>query len=319
MPKNIISGIKRYIANHINSNQNLKHISLSFFGGEPLLEFYNVVMPIIEATKELCLPKAINMHVHFTTNAGMFTDEMIAQLKPYNPSFQITLDGGRESHDNTRFFKGKKPSFDLILDNIFKLVEAGLEVLVRINYTHKNIESTKDVIERLNRLDSEKRRLVKVDFQQVWQDRNNDETETATENMIRNFRETLRESKINVTYSRLFNYVLNSCYADKRNEILINFNGDLFACTARDFKPENRMGVLQEDGAVAWENDAANKRMNCRFKKAVCRKCRIAPICGGGCRTKCLEQAHHEQCNLNFTDNKINDIILERFEQYFMK
>lgn len=43
-----------------------------------------------------------------------------------------------------------------------------------------------------------------------------------------------------------------------------------------------------------------------------------SPICEGGCRTKCLEQMHHEECNIGLTMDKMDSMILDRFEERFL-
>lgn len=318
MSNNTINAIKKYLENKVKTSHKLKYLDLSFFGGEPLIEFHNVVIPIMNYTKELCNIYGIKLSVHFTTNAGLLSDKIISELKLYSPTFQITLDGDKDAHNSTRFFKGGRPSFNIIVTNIIKLVKNGMNVLVRINYTHSNIDSVNGIINRFNQLELELRKFIRIDFQQVWQDKHIAENEINLDNTINVFQRKLKECGFGVSYSKLFNYVTNSCYADKRNQILINYNGDIFNCTARDFKRENRMGFLCDNGLIEWLNNSHEIRMNSKFKKSICRNCRIAPICGGGCRTKCLENQHHNDCNLGFNSNDIDNLILDRFEQYFI-
>lgn len=318
MSSNTIHAIKKYLENKVKSSNQLKYLELSFFVGEPLMQFHNVVIPLLKYTSNLCKNYGISLSTHFTTNAGLLSDEIISELKVYSPTFQITLDGDEEAHNGTRFFKGRKPSFNIIVNNIFNLVKNGMNVLVRINYTHSNINSINGIIDKLSQLDFNIRNKVRVDFQQVWQDKYIAKNEINLDSTIKRFRISLQNNGFEVSYSEIFNYVTNSCYADKRNQILINYNGDIFKCTARDFKSENRMGILLENGIIDWVNNSHEIRMNCKLKKTKCRECRIAPICGGGCRTKCLENQQHDDCNLGFNSNDVDNLILERFEQYFI-
>ncbi len=46
---------------------------------------------------------------------------------------------------------------------------------------------------------------------------------------------------------------------------MINYNGDVFKCNARDFTSKTRNGVLA-DGAIEW-NDTFEQRMNIKLKK----------------------------------------------------
>lgn len=42
------------------------------------------------------------------------------------------------------------------------------------------------------------------------------------------------------------------CYGDHANHFIVNYNGDLYKCSARDFTKENREGVLTSDGDLEW-------------------------------------------------------------------
>lgn len=317
MSPDLVNGVENMVARRLSEQSNMRFLHLSFFGGEPLLRYDEVVLPIVYAVHDLCSKKGVVMTLHFTTNSFLLTDEMIRTLSDYQASFQITLDGGREYHDNTRFGAGKKPSFDVILDNIRKLALSDMKVTLRVNFTGKNLESTREIIEILGSFPPECRKNIKVDYQRVWQDSESRDNQEII-GKVRGFRKRLRELGYPASNSRTLNMVRDSCYGDKTNELVVNFNGDIYACTARDFRSCDRLGLLSATGDIEWNEAALNKRRSCRFSKPVCRRCRIAPICGGGCRTKCMEQSHHDGCNLGYDDEKIDSLILERFEERFM-
>lgn len=317
MSEKIHSGIINFVRNQVAKNRTLRHFHLSFFGGEPLLRFNSTVRPLIQQIAAITSDAEISMSVHFTTNGYLITREMITFLASYDATFQITLDGGRENHNNTRFQKGAAPSFDVILGNVRKLTEAGLFVNLRINYTSKNIESTTEIVNEVAKWNSACKKMMVVDYQRVWQDRG-DSLYDKTYDTVKKLHQLLVNSDIAPANNLVFDYVRNSCYADKDNEMLVNFNGDIFSCTARDFKNDNRLGHISEDGTVEYLESRMKQLKNARFQKPICHTCRIAPICGGGCRTKCLENAHHADCNLGYTSEDIDELILERFEERFM-
>ncbi len=309
--------VVKLVKNRIAKQPNLKYLQLSFFGGEPLLRFDEVVKPLISEIAALCKDAGIDISVHFTSNSHLLTDEMILFLKPHQAGFQITLDGGRENHNKTRFGKGGTPSFDDILTNVRKLAEAELPIGLRINYTAENIESTNEIIEIISAGPDEVKKFVSVDYQRVWQDgdnKNNDPTYAKT----RQFRKRLNEAGFRTGNNRILNGVCDSCYGDKRNQLLVNYNGDVFCCTARDFKPEHRMGRLADDGNVVWEGDRFEKRMASKFSKPVCHECRIAPLCGGGCRTQATEHPEPYKCIYGYTADEMDEFIIERFEELHM-
>lgn len=62
-----LKSIMRFIKNKVES-QELKEITISFFGGEPLLGFNRVIWPIIEFTQKICTENRKKLYVFFTTN-----------------------------------------------------------------------------------------------------------------------------------------------------------------------------------------------------------------------------------------------------------
>lgn len=318
MTSDVRSAIAEYVRRHIASVTAMERLYLSFFGGEPLLRFDEVVKPLVEEVAELCQSEDKKFYLHFTTNGYLLNDDMISFLSRHKASFQITLDGGRENHDNTRFGKGKTPSFDSILGNILKLAQNECFVTLRINYTTQVIDSTAEIIEIISRWPQEVRTYVNVDYQRVWQDTPTG-VQDATYATARRLRRELNKAGYSTANNRIIDHVRRSCYGDKRHELLVNFNGDVFACTARDFKTDSRLGYLGHDGKVVWDGNRYEQRMDSRFQKEVCHECRIAPLCGGGCRTKCTEHSNHGQCNLGLTAESIDEMILERFEERFIQ
>jgi len=75
-----------------------------------------------------------------TTNGFLITSEILSEMKKLNfESFQITTDGDKKHHDQTRNQKGV-PSFEKILNKIRSLLTYLHEthVILRFNYTPKH-------------------------------------------------------------------------------------------------------------------------------------------------------------------------------------
>lgn len=312
-----VNAVKRLCHYITHNNNELKNFHLSFFGGEPLMHFNKAASPIIHYVEECCSSKGINFSLHFTTNGILMNEEIIKKLPVSNVSFQITLDGNRVDHDKTRFLPNGKGTYDLIIRNLKLLIKRRYTIILRINYTSSNLMSIKDIINDLEDIPYEYRKYLKIDFQRVWQDKDNT---SEIRNILGILIKTLRGLGFQVTTHSVRNGVRDTCYGNCRNYALINFNGDVFSCTARDFIKENRAGYLTEDGEIIWENNSKEIRMNARFKKAICHRCRIAPICGGGCSQNSIEDNKNENtCVFGYSEKDVNNIILERFEYMFMQ
>lgn len=284
--EDVIERIIKFVKKKLNTSPELESFYLAFFGGEPLLYFSDNVMPIIIKIQEECRKHNVNLSVQFTSNGYLLDENIINDLKSVSCSFQITLDGGKSMHDKTRFSKGGTGSYDRILENIKMCSFNGIHVTLRINYTSKNIDSVSSIIEDLKTFPDICKRNVTIDFQRVWQDRKQAGEEDSTEKTAKEYIINLRRQGWLVSSYTVKDSVRNSCYGDKKNYILVNYNGDLFKCTAREFKRSNKIGEIDENGNLNFIDTKMKIWENYKFSSKVCQNCSIAPICGGGCRQK---------------------------------
>lgn len=294
----------------------LRNFRLSFFGGEPLLYFTKVAKPLITKIGKKCREYNVNLHVHFTSNGALLNKEIINFLSSYNISFQITLDGDKENHDSTRFYKGGIGSYDKIVSNITKLVQNGIRVICRINYTSANANSLKSVLDSFAELQNQEKDLISFDFQRVWQERGTSADDTDVS--IKEIRNKYKRNGFYVSSNHLMQDVRNSCYGDKKNCLLINFDGNIYGCTARDFNTENCLGRLSESGELVLNKERYDRRANSKLAKPICQNCRIAPICGGGCKQRASESIESNTCTYGYSENDKDNLIIDIFEHQFI-
>jgi uncharacterized protein len=283
----MINRINLFITKTANK-EGMKHFSLSFFGGEPLLYFKKEVTPIIDTYVDACRTKGLTPDLYFTTNGYLINDELIAYFKNKNitSGFQITLDGYKEQHDLVRYVSANKGSYEVIIKNIKLLITNKFNVRLRVNYTDKNISNTHLIANEFNDLPKDlKQKYLLMDYHRVWQDEKIDNTFDVVDENINK----IVNSGVNVTSAYSPNNVKHSCYADKRNSAVINYNGDLFKCTARDFTTIKRAGYLSDEGDLVWENNYLERRMNAKFNNKPCLTCKIMPLCNGGCSQHAME------------------------------
>lgn len=314
MNTEVLNGTLRYIESVLH-NSEIKTFELGFFGGEPLFYFNRIAKTVISHVAGMCAKNQVYLHVHFTSNGALLNDGIIAFLSQFNCGFQITLDGGKDEHDRTRYNKSSNGSYDIIVNNIIKLSLAKIDTIVRVNYTSSNIDSVSTILGSFNNISSINRKYIKFDFQRVWQDRNclNDETE----HKIRGIRLKFQSAGFIVLANYIPHDVTDSCYGDKINHVLINYNGDVFGCTARDFTIENRIGQLDAKGVIHFNNGLVNKRNNSKLSKSICQNCRIAPLCGGGCKQRAIEDNYDDRCTLEYSESDMDGIILDIFKHSF--
>lgn len=287
------------------ADNKLKKLNLSFFGGEPLLYFDKVVVDIINHAKMQCKAFDAKLSIHFTTNAYLLTDNVLKQLEGLDVSFQITIDGGKQVHDSVRKTKGGEPTYARIVEHIHQTLSRGFSVGVRFNYTAKSIPSFIDVVKDFSHLQQEQKQLVNFTFQRVWQDNEGDADQVGQQ--VEHIERVFEQAGLFVNNAK--SYIVPYCYADGVNTAVVNYNGDLFKCTARDFAPKSKEGTLAADGTLRW-NERLRKRMSIRHGSDTCLQCRIYPICHGGCSQMKLEAPDGiSSCPKGYDDDKIQEIM----------
>lgn len=307
MTSEVLSRIEKLI-NNINSNESLEKFQLSFFGGEPLLQFKKTVVPLLTYAYKNAKIHNKYFFSDLTTNGFLLTDKILTELRKYNvESFQITLDGNKENHDKTRFTSKGRGSYDIIINNIINAVKKEFEIVLRVNYTAENLVGIEDMLDSFGSLSYSERKRITLSMNKVWQESN-----TNLGHIVDEFKNKALEFGFKLPDALLGNRVCNSCYADKINEAVINYDGNVYKCNARDFTLENREGVLDESGKIIW-NERYYKRLTSKLTNKPCFHCPILPICGGGCSQTSLEYNGNKYCVNNYSAEQKNKIIINMF------
>lgn len=296
-------------------NPILKKLNVSFFGGEPLLGLEQVVLPVLSYAAMLCKKNGISLSSNFTTNGVLLSAETLNKLDAikmdHTASFQISLDGNRDFHDQSRIGIHKEPTYETIIHNIKQAVASQHMVYVRLNYTAANISSFADVLEDFTMLSDTEKTFVKFNFQQIWQDqRQNDVT-----SLMLDMKDLFRKEGFEVDSDHICHR--HVCYADCENHIVINYDGYLFKCTARDFNQNRSEGRLTEDGDIVW-NEKYHQRMHIKYTNKACLNCSILPICNGGCTQKKLDAHNTDKCYIGMNEEAKNERILHWLKKLIM-
>lgn len=300
MGKETMAHVYRFIDNIYSHESSL---TISFFGGEPLLYFDTVMYPILCYANEQAKSRGKKFNANMTSNGYLLSDERISTLMELGfTGGQITLDGDKDTHNSTRFrFKGDD-TYLVIISNIIKMLKAGMNITLRINCTENNLDSVQKIPASFNVLSAEEKKRLRVDLQIVWQEKNHASLFETMDNVVKVFKnENLPTAKMDFR---------NFCYGDVRNSCVINYNGDLYKCTAVDFAKTKRDGYLSDQGELIWENDSLERRMASKFQNQHCKTCRIFPLCHGGCTKKSLTSNNY--CLHSFNNKEMDNVVINR-------
>lgn len=311
MKQEVIDAIFKLIDKKTQSEE-LRNLDVSFFGGEPLVGFDKVVKPILEHASARCKAKGIGLTSHFTTNGVLLTDEkldFLGSIAVSSPiSFQVSFDGNRELHNQSRVDANKTPTYDTIISNVKKAAERNFIVNVRLNYTAANAMSFLDVLDYFAELPNHTKQFINFNFQQIWQDKANNDISGQIETLKADFqKENFCVSSDNISHRHW-------CYGDRENSIVVNYDGNIFKCTARDFNKNNREGVLTVTGDIEW-NERYRRRMAVKYSNKNCLACKIMPICNGGCSQNKLDIGCASTCFRDMDENEKEQQIIGRLRE----
>lgn len=293
-----------------------KILELSFFGGEPLLN-YKAIKALLEGVKMLSERFDFDIHLTFVTNGTLINQKYVELLKEFKVRFQITIDGNKDTHNNTRKYKSKllgTDSYGRIMDNLKLLNEQEAEFyfIVRVNYETDTLKSISKLMADLEFLD---KRRTALSLHRVWQHKATEEDSALLIDAI-NYMNSM--GFVVSTFPLATN--LENCYADNYNQAIINYDGNVYKCTARDFSSEQPSGKLNSLGLIEWNAPLLLDRLALDIPQK-CKDCLLLPSCTGICSQKKVEAKDNEQIPCPFEDliSKEDVILLNIKQQLVIK
>lgn len=305
MAPDIIQKVLRHLKKQ-HETLNFSSLTIAFFGGEPFLKS-DVVGMFVTEINAFCEKNKIQIAYSVTTNGTLIAENILDTFKQVPVTFQITFDGDEVKHNEIRHYRGStKGTYNRIIDSL-KLISDSMsnyKIIIRINYDSKTLNNISKILDDINFLPRDK---TIISLHKVWQI-----IDKVDKTLLYAFINAANDRKFIVDYHPLRNGG-EGCYADRLNQCVVNYNGDIYKCTARDFSTENREGHLESNGNIVWNVSKLIKRMSLNFDET-CRECILYPACPGLCSQARLEGLSGKtSCPISFED--LNDILLLNFNQ----
>ena len=118
-----------------------KDVEVSFFGGEPMLEF-DIIQYMVERMEAECAARDKKVYFAMTTNGTIATDKQIRFLTDHGFCIILSFDATRELHNKHRpFWRSDRGSYDTVLKNLVeKFLPSGMHIDVRATAPLEDID-----------------------------------------------------------------------------------------------------------------------------------------------------------------------------------
>ena len=114
---------------------------ISFFGGEPLLNFRNI-KSFVEYLYDNYEPEDIP-EMGLNTNGTVLTEEILEFLSKYGIIVGTSIDGIRSLHDANRISRYNTGTYDVVINNLNRMKEKGIRVFVQFTFTKQHLDRYK--------------------------------------------------------------------------------------------------------------------------------------------------------------------------------
>lgn len=283
-----------------------RRLQINWYGGEPLLAF-PLVEKINSQVKQICSKTGCSFYSDMTTNGYLLTEDILQKVDELAiKSFQITIDGSPEYHNKYRHLKDGGDTFDVILRNVFKLLDqTQAHLALRVNVDRENYHSIPDLLSEIPKK-YRTQRLVLV-YKDIFSDPGGElgiEAEIDRKR-IRNYN-LMKDLYIKTMQKGFFVFIPafsirdHHCDSGSKNYFIIHPSGELYRCTV-EFATGQPVGRLKKDGSLTIDSNGMGKWLSyIPGDDQKCRSCKFLPMCQGGCRYNRI--LGKNPCSLESTD-----------------
>lgn len=296
----IVQALPAIEANHGPRPDAPQPRDVGLFGGEPLLAANRpVIEHLMQRMRGIGEARfwAVTNATELEAYRGILGPSGIASL-------QVTLDGPPREHDRRRIYPDGAGSFERIARNIAMALAEEVAVSVRVNLDRNNVEDLPELAEEIvARGWHHAPRFSAYAAPITAQNDKTDARGTMSTWELDRALVDLRtrhpavavidrpDDRIKYDARRLFlsganvPFELRSsfCSAHHRMYIFDAF-GDIYACWERTGDARVRIGTIRADGSVEMSHGMTREwRSRTVASNPVCRRCRYALRCGGGC------------------------------------
>ena len=255
MSKDTQNGIISYVNKNI---RNYSGLSVSWFGGEPLLAI-DVIEYLSENFIKICKCAKRTYVSGITTNGYLLTKDVFKKLyKLKVTEYQVTLDGYREQHDSQRVLVNGQGTFDTIVSNLIAIRDTsafGTAINLRTNFTKSIADNIDEYLLFYKKtFNDDSRFSFYISQAEDWGGERVKAFNGLIDGDISKFvLKKLKEYGIALNHTghcRELERGFNTCYAAMKNSFVIGADSTIYKCTVHFKLPENHVGIITKDGKM---------------------------------------------------------------------
>lgn len=286
LPEHLQKSILALLRRELQKKQVLHVV---WWGGEPLLRPQTIESLSAEMMK-CCKEFGVKYLASITTNGSLLNTKNAAMLHAnLVKRVQITLDGGKESHDQRRVTVSGGATFDEILKNIRENGNLFENIILRINIDRRNCDQAFKLLEELEPV----KKNVHLALRPA-----NDPHATERPDWMLSLKEfmSLEEEFNNRAYRSGYRIVvgyteagMTYCNAyQSKNSYSVDPFGGVHICPVFTGDESNKFGTLTADGRILKVPKIQNLESRLAtteypFSDPDCMSCKALPVCMGGC------------------------------------
>lgn len=303
MSKEVQNELINFVKRHLDTYPNIKDFSVTWYGGEPLLQ-KEIIYYLSQEFIKICSERQITYMAGMITN-GVLLNREIAEYLVNNCRLykvQITVDGMRERHNKSRILISGADSFGIIMKNIEDCKDI-LSIYIRTNVDKKNMKE----IEELTRYFLQEKNFVKNPRFYLAPVENHSKNEVHNKN---NYLDIDEFVELDTNFIR-FCYTHNQdnmakelfpkgrnvfCAAEEMLTYVIDPDGDYYTCWLRIGNKECSIGNICNPFTMTSEY---GKWLFMDLHEK-CERCKYLPLCQGGCAANRMDKGGEPQCPHSF-------------------
>ena len=300
----------------IEKHNLVNDIIVTWYGGEPLLEFKRM-----QSLSKKIETLGKKYRADIVTNGYCLTEEVIATLSELKIRIiQITIDGSEKTHDSRRVLIDGRPTYQKIVQNIERLMQSDWEgqLYLRVNVDTSNSDEFVEVYQLFKEKYPDKFGMdIKVYPGFVHDDKNPHSSCNLNSDDKGKFVTKLSRIHGINALSIFPRTKIGGCTLTTKNAYVVGPDGELYKCF-------HDLGVKEEivgsvESFINWNTSLIAEGMvgASYLDNRRCEKCFFFPICDGGCPKVRMynnrDKGKRDTCS--YFKNNIKELLEIHYEQ----